>query len=232
MESAVVLLSGGQDSTTCLFWAIHKCGGPEQVRALSFDYGQRHLTQETKAVARIASLAKVHHQWLSLNAFWEIGNSALIVNSQDISDSHPQDDSLPASFVPGRNLIFLALAGAYGYKHGISDIVIGASQTDYSGYPDCRDFTIKTMALAVSFGLDKEVTVHTPLMHLDKSGTVDLAENLPGCMYALRYSHTCYEGQYPPCGECPACKIRAAGFENAGARDPLIVRYYSDESSG
>ncbi len=228
MESAVVLLSGGQDSTTCLFWAIRECGSPEQVRAVSFDYGQRHLKQEIQAVNDVAAIARVEKQWLSINAFWEIGDSALINTTQDISEKHPQNKDLPASFVPGRNIIFLTLAGAYGYKHGISDIVIGASQTDYSGYPDCRMPTILAIKLAMTLGMDKEVRIHTPLMFSDKAKTVDLALNLPGCWEAMAYSHTCYEGEYPPCGECPACKIRAAGFEKADARDPLIVRHYSD----
>ncbi len=232
MESAIVLLSGGQDSTTCLFWAIHKCGSPEQVRTLSFDYSQRHLDQEIQAVNDVAAIARVSKQWLSLNAFWEIGDSALVVNGQDVSETHPRDERLPASFVPGRNIIFLTLAAAYGYKHGISDIVIGASQTDYSGYPDCRLPTILAIKLAITLGMDKEVKIHTPLMYLNKAQTVDLSYNLPGyprkCWEALAYSHTCYEGKYPPCGECPACKIRAKGFEDADERDPLIVRYYTE----
>ena len=228
MESAVVLLSGGQDSTTCLFWAIRECGSPEQVRALSFDYGQRHLEEEQEAVETIVEMAKVRHQWLSINAFWEIGDSALVNSLGNISEKHPQDENLPASFVPGRNIIFLTLAGAYGYKHGIGDIVIGASQTDYSGYPDCRMPTILAIKLAMTLGMDKAVRIHTPLMFSDKARTVDLAYNLPGCWEAMAFTHTCYEGTYPPCGECPACKIRAAGFEKADIRDPLIVRYYSD----
>jgi 7-cyano-7-deazaguanine synthase len=184
--------------------------------------------QETKSIVKIVEMARVDHQWLSLNAFWEIGDSALINTTQDISAKHDKDEDLPASFVPGRNLVFLSLAGAYAYKHGIRNIVIGASQTDYSGYPDCRDETIQMMGLALTFGLGKGMFVETPLMNLTKARTVHLAASLPGCMEALAYSHTCYEGQYPPCGICPACVIRADGFEKANERDPLIVRYYSE----
>lgn len=229
MDSAVVLLSGGQDSTTCLFWALHKCGGSEQVKALSINYGQRHLGKETKAVEKLVELAGVSHQWLSVNALWEINDSALIKTSSDISAKHDKDENLPASFVPGRNILFLSLAGAYAYKHSINNIVIGASQTDYSGYPDCRNETMKIMELALSFGLGKEMKIHTPLMYRSKEETVYLAQSLPGCWEALAYSHTCYEGKFPPCGVCPACTIRAAGFEKADERDPLIVRYYTDE---
>jgi len=228
MDSAVVLLSGGQDSTTCLFWAIHKCGGPERVRALSFDYGQRHQAQEIQAVNDVTAIARVEKNWLSLNALWELSDSALVNSGRNVSDSHPRDEDLPASFVPGRNLVFLALAGAYAYKHGIRNIVIGASQTDYSGYPDCRDETIQMMALALTFGLGSGMFVHTPLMKLTKARTVNLAASLPGCWEALAFSHTCYEGQYPPCGECPACVIRLKGFEEADERDPLVLRYYSE----
>jgi 7-cyano-7-deazaguanine synthase len=157
------------------------------------------------------------------NVFPETG-SALTDSSIKINSAHKKAENLPASFVPGRNILFLTVAAAYAYERGIDNIVTGVCQTDYSGYPDCRDTTIKAVQVALSLGLEKDIVIHTPLMWLTKAETVKLAMDLKGCWKALSYSHTCYEGLFPPCGQCSACKIRAKGFKEAGVVDPLIER--------
>ena len=215
----LVLLSGGQDSTTCLFWAKTNF---EEVSALNIGYGQRHAI-EMQAAKRIAELAGVRYEEINTGLFRLIGNSALLEKG-DISASHKSASDLPASFVPGRNIILLTIAAMYAYKNNILDIVTGVCETDFSGYPDCRERTINSLQSALSLGMDVSFKIHTPLMHLDKMRTVVLAQALPGCMKALAYSHTCYEGEIPPCGKCPACILRAKGFEEAGISDPLIQR--------
>jgi len=216
-SKALVLLSGGQDSTTCLYWAMNKF---EHVMALSIDYGQRHHI-ELESAKKIAHIAKVNHEIFATSIFTDIGDSALVGNG-DISASHKSSKDLPSSFVPGRNILFLTVAGALAYKKGITNIVTGTCQTDFSGYHDCRDNTIKSLQVTLSLGLGKDIIIHTPLMWLTKKETVDLAISLPGCGEALAYSHTCYEGQRPPCGKCPACKLREKGFKEAGVEDPLL----------
>jgi 7-cyano-7-deazaguanine synthase len=151
-----------------------------------------------------------------------LGGSGLTDPEQSVRDLGP--DALPTSFVPGRNLLFLIVAAAYAYRRQIDQVVMGVCQTDFSGYPDCRDGAIKAMQVALQIGLGRALTIHTPLMWLSKAETVRLAETLPGCRAALAWSHTCYEGAYPPCGTCPACVIRARGFSEAGVPDPLIAR--------
>jgi 7-cyano-7-deazaguanine synthase len=125
------------------------------------------------------------------------------------------------TFVAGRNLIFLTFAAAYAYRHGARHLVTGVAQTDYSGYPDCRDETIMALQKAISLGMDREFTIHTPLMYRSKKETVELAVRL-GALEAMALTHTCYKGCRPPCGECQACRLRAKGFAEAGVRDPLL----------
>ncbi len=213
LKNALVLLSGGQDSTTCLFWAksIFK-----EVEALSFDYGQRHRIELT-AAKKVADYAKVKHQILNINTFTQIGQNALLDPAISIFQNLGE---LPNTFVPGRNLIFLTYAAALAYTKNISDLVVGACETDYSGYPDCRRNTIDSLEKTLSLGMDGFFTIHTPLMHLTKKETIDLAVTL-NCVNALALTHTCYEGQVPPCEKCPACKLRAKGFADAGVKDPL-----------
>lgn len=222
MNGAVVLLSGGQDSTTSLFWARANYG---EVFALIVDYGQKHRI-EIESAKKIAEMAGVAYMVINLDFFKEIGNSALIGNVFDVNEPHFCDSNLPASFVPGRNLIFITIASMVAYKRGLDMVITGVCQTDYSGYPDCRDATIRALNEAIVKGLDKPILVKTPLMWLTKSETVKLAMTLEGCMEAMAYSHTCYNGEYPPCMRCPSCSLRTKGFEEAGVRDPLIVRYY------
>jgi len=223
-KPAVVLLSGGQDSTTCLFWALQNFD--DEVLALNILYGQRHKI-EAEAARKIAYIAGVDLQEIHADQIFKaLGNSGLIETGSDISSSHKTDPSLPASFVPGRNIMFLTIAAAWAYSRGINDIVTGVCQTDYSGYPDCRDNTIKSVQVALSLGLAKDIIIHTPLMWMTKSETVLIAKDdlASSCWRALAYSHTCYEGKIPPCGKCPACKLRSKGFDEAGLVDPLLER--------
>ena len=221
---ALILLSGGQDSTTSLYWALASKAFPK-VEALIIDYGQRHYCEIGSAI-KIAKLAKVPYQVFETNILSKIGDSALI-SFGDISTKH-RNANLPASFVPGRNLLFLTIAGMFAYKHGIHSIIIGVCQTDYSGYPDCRAETINFMQSTLSLGMDWEFEIFTPMMFLSKKEEVILGNSFPGCMEALALSHTCYEGQFPPCGKCPACVLRAKGFKEAGISDPLIERAKKD----
>lgn len=222
-KRCLVLLSGGQDSTTCLFWAKQNFS---EVSTISFDYGQRHSSKEIEAQIKVSELAEVadeNYHSLSLGtAFRQVGGSSLTGEGL-VGDVDPLNN-LPKSFVPGRNLIFLTYAASLAYTLGIHDLVGGMCQTDYSGYPDCREETLESLGVAIRQGLDYKIVIHTPLMYLTKADTVRLAQNLPGCMEALTYSHTCYEGIFPPCGVCPACKLRAKGFQEAGVQDPLLLR--------
>lgn len=221
-NKAVVLLSGGQDSTTSLYWAIEKYGR-ENIIALNILYGQRHSV-ERESARKIAELAKVPLTEIETDIFQILGDSALVNPSEEISEEHSKNKDLPASFVPGRNLLFLTIAGAFAYKHEARIIVTGVCETDYSGYPDCRRNTIDAMELALGLGMQYTFLIQTPLMFLSKAKTVELAKQLPGCWEALKYSHTCYQGVFPPCKECPACLIREKGFEEAGEPDPIMER--------
>lgn len=225
MDSAVCLTSGGQDSTTCLFWSKRHF---DRTLAIAFDYGQRHRV-ELQAAQVICNLAGVPLDVLQINILAELGGTALLDSTTQIQ-RESQPHGLPNTFVPGRNLMFLTVAAAYAYKHQVHDLVIGACETDYSGYPDCREATMQAMQHALSLGMDYPVRIHTPLMHLTKAQTVQLAIEL-NAMEAMAFSHTCYEGLCPPCGNCPACLLRARGFKEAGVRDPLIQRLEQAQSS-
>lgn len=222
-SKALVVLSGGQDSTTCLFWALREFGAAN-VEALTFDYGQRHRV-ELDAARKVAELAGVRQTLLPIDTFAAIGGNALtddsIAPEQGARDD--ADTALPNTFVPGRNLIFLSFAAAFAYTRGIEHVVTGVAQTDYSGYPDCRENTLKALELALRLGMDSRVTLHTPLMFMSKAETVQLAQEV-GAMDAMAWSHTCYNGEVPPCGHCAACELRAKGFVEAGVADPLVVR--------
>ena len=224
-EKAVVVLSGGQDSTTCLYWALDKFG-QDNIVSLTFDYGQRHRIELTSA-KEVARIAGIDNLVLPINTFSELGGNSLTgdiaVETSDDIEAASDGESLPNTFVPGRNLIFLSFAGAYAYKLGAQHLVIGIAQTDYSGYPDCREPTINALQTALCLGMEYDLRIHTPLMNLSKAQTIEMAQQL-GAMPAMAYSHTCYNGAVPPCGECQACVIRAKGFAEAGIDDPLIRR--------
>jgi 7-cyano-7-deazaguanine synthase len=217
---ALVLLSGGQDSTTCLYWAIHEFG-VDAVAAISFDYGQRHRI-ELQCAEAIAAGAGVRHTCLPIDTFAALGGDALTDSGVEVARNPDSDSGLPNTFVPGRNIVFLTFAAAYAWQRGIGDIVTGVAQTDYSGYPDCREQTIQSLQQTLRLGMESDVRIHTPLMHLSKRQTVELAQEL-GALPAMALTHTCYNGTRPPCGECPACMLRAKGFAEAGIEDPLVA---------
>lgn len=215
-NACIVLTSGGQDSTTCLAWARDRF---TRLYTVAFDYGQRHRIELTAAARVSAAMGAVEHRVLPVEALAVLGGNSLVAGGPILEPG----DGLPNSFVPGRNLLFLTLAAAWGWQLGIADLVTGVCQTDFSGYPDCRQATIDALEVALVAGLDRPVRIHTPLMHLTKAETVLLAREL-GALQLLAESHTCYEGAVPPCGVCPACVLRARGFAEAGLADPLLVR--------
>lgn len=225
MSKALVLLSGGQDSVTSLFWAKQFY---DEVIAISIHYGQRHYA-ELDAARKVAELAKVKHRVLELPALALIGGSALLDDSQPLLGSGgladaQAPDGLPTSFVPGRNMLFLATAAAVAVREQAKDIVTGVCQTDFSGYPDCRRDFIDAMEKAATLAMPSgsgPIRIITPLMYLTKAETVKLAWRLGStCWEALGYSLTCYQGKKPGCGTCAACELRANGFHEAGHNDP------------
>ena len=215
-----MLLSGGQDSTTCLYWAIREFGR-DNVSAISFDYGQRHRI-ELECAEAVAAAAGVPHLCLPIDTFAALGGDALTEEGIEVSAMVDADTGLPNTFVPGRNLVFLTFAAASAWQRGIGHLVTGVAQTDYSGYPDCRQQTVEALQEALRLGMESDVTIHTPLMHLSKKETVELAGSV-GALEAMALTHTCYNGARPPCGECPACILRARGFAEAGIEDPLVA---------
>ena len=217
-DTALVVLSGGQDSTTCLYWAIDKFGH-DNVSSITFDYGQRHRI-ELECAREIADFAAIPHEQISIDTFAALGGNALIDSDVPVESEVSEETGLPNTFVPGRNLIFLSFAAAYAYQRGIQNLVTGVAQTDYSGYPDCREDTMEALQLTLRKGMEFDVCILTPLMHLSKMQTVELARDL-GAMPAMAMTHTCYNGERPPCGHCPACELRAKGFAEAQEVDPL-----------
>ena len=217
---ALVVLSGGQDSTTCLYWALERFGAGN-VSAVTFDYGQRHRI-ELECAARIASTAAVPHVVLPIDTFEAIGGDALTDASVDVDDYDGDEEGLPSTFVPGRNVVFLTFAAALAWRRGIGHLVTGVAQTDYSGYPDCREDTIQSLENTLRLAMESTIEIHTPLMHLSKKETVELAVQV-GALDAMADTHTCYRGERPPCGTCPACVLRARGFDEAGVADPLLA---------
>jgi 7-cyano-7-deazaguanine synthase len=227
---ALVLFSGGQDSTTCLAWALAHCS---HVETIGFDYGQRHRAElDCRATLR-QRLAGLRPEWaqrmgddhlLNVDVLGQLGASAM---TSDIAIAL-QADGLPNTFVPGRNLLFFTLAAALAYRRGLDVLVGGMSQTDYSGYPDCRDNTLKALQVALSLGIDRPLTLETPLMWLDKADTWELARELGGDALAELVrtdTHTCYLNRRDTlhawgygCGECPACALRARGHRDWLAR--------------
>jgi 7-cyano-7-deazaguanine synthase len=224
--AALVLFSGGQDSTTCLAWALSRF---DRVETVGFDYGQRHRVELSRRAGLREGLIRLSPLWaerlgedrtISIEALGAISETALTRNAEIAFAA----DGLPNTFVPGRNLLFLTFAAALAYRRGIADLVGGMCETDYSGYPDCRDQTIRAMAQALSLGMDRSMNIHTPLMWIDKAATWRLAESLGGeplVRLIVEETHTCYLGERGRrfdwgygCGECPACKLRAHGWEN------------------
>ncbi len=223
-DKALVLFSGGQDSTTCLAWALDRFS---HVETLGFDYGQRHRVELEVRAPVLAALRGLDTAWcdrlgadhlLNLCVLGQVSDTAL---TRDVAITM-EATGLPNTFVPGRNLVFLTFAAALAYRRGLKHIVTGVCETDYSGYPDCRDDTMKAMQIALNLGMESRFVVHTPLMWIDKAATWELAETLGGTplVDVVRdETHTCYTGDRTHnhdwgkgCGACPACDLRRTGW--------------------
>ena len=208
-QSALVLHSGGQDSTTCLFWALKNF---KEVRTLCITYGQRH-SQEVEVAQKIAKKAGVPFQVLDASIISLLSDNSL-TNPDMIMDQEKPEGSYPNTFVPGRNLFFLTFAAVIARTHGIRNLVTGVSQADYSGYPDCRDTFIRSANVTLNLAMDEQFMIHTPLMWLSKAETWALADELGVFDLVRNETLTCYNGIIADgCGHCPACKLRKAGLE-------------------
>ena len=208
-ESALVCLSGGQDSTTCLYWALKHF---KHVEAVCFSYGQKHAL-EVEVARRIAEKAGVAFSLLDLSLLGQMTHNAL-TDASVVMDKEKPADALPNTFVPGRNMLFLTLAAVKAYEKGIRNLVTGVSQTDFSGYPDCRDTFIRSLNVSLNLAMESQFVIHTPLMWLDKEQEWELADELGVFDIVRNETLTCYNGVMADgCGECPACKLRRAGLE-------------------
>lgn len=224
-EGALVLFSGGQDSTVSLAWALTRF---PRVETIGFEYGQRHGIEMTVRPGILERLRGLDPKWktrlgedhvVNIDSLGAISETSLTRNVQiEMTTS-----GLPSTFVPGRNLIFFAFAGAVAYRRGLKHLVAGMCETDYSGYPDCRDDTIKAMQLALGLGMERRFVIHTPMMWIDKAATFELAERIGGKSLSdivIEETHSCYMGDRAHkhewgygCGTCPACQLRASGYE-------------------
>ena len=224
-DAALVMFSGGQDSTTCLAWALERYG---RVETVGFDYGQRHAVELEQRLTVRAAMAEAFPGWrdrlgpdhqLDLRGFGQVAASALTADRA----IEMTDRGLPSTFVPGRNLAFLIYAAALGDRRGINVLVGGMGEADYSGYPDCRETTLKAQEQALRLGMERPFAVISPLMHLSKAGIWALSHELGGealVRIIVRDSHTCYLGDREHahdwgygCGTCPACELRAKGWD-------------------
>lgn len=211
--TAVVVFSGGQDSTTCLFWAIQNF---DKVIAVTFDYGQRHKL-EIECAKEIAADLEVEHHILDMGLLNQLAPNAL--TREEISVQAGENGALPNTFVEGRNMLFLTFAGVLAKGKGARHIVTGVCETDFSGYPDCRDVFIKSLNVTLNLAMDYEFVIHTPLMWIDKADTWALADQLGRLEYVREKTLTCYNGvKGDGCGECPACKLRLHGLQKYLAR--------------
>lgn len=205
-QSALVVFSGGQDSTTCLFWAMKHY---EYVETVTFSYGQRH-SQELEVAKEIAAEQGVKHHVLDMSLLGQITENAL---TSDIA-IETKDGEVPNTFVDGRNHLFLSFAAVLAKQRKIRDIVTGVCQTDFSGYPDCRDVFVKSLNVTLNLAMDYEFVIQTPLMWLDKAETWELADQLGKFDYIRQKTLTCYNGiRGTGCRQCPACHLRQAGLE-------------------
>lgn len=208
-EKALVVFSGGQDSTTCLFWAKRHF---DDVYALSFTYGQKHA-HEVDLAEEIAREAGVHFDRLDATFISTLASNSL-TDQSIVMDQEKPADGPPNTFVPGRNLFFLSIAAVYAREHGIRHLVTGVSQTDFSGYPDCRDAFIRSLNVTLNLAMEEQFVIHTPLMWIDKCQTWALADELGVLDLVRQKTLTCYNGvPGDGCGHCPACKLRRAGLE-------------------
>ncbi len=211
MNCALVVLSGGQDSTTCLYWAKKHF---DKVRALTFSYGQRHI-REVEIAKELAEEADVPWESMDISFIGQLSPACSLTNPElNIEEEKREGDPYPTTFVPGRNLFFLSIAAIYARNHGIYDIVTGVGQADYSGYPDCHDSFVKSLNATLNLAMDEQFRLHTPLMWLDKMQIWALADEL-GVLDTIRNNTlTCYNGVMGDgCGHCPACKLRREGYQ-------------------
>lgn len=234
-DKVVVVFSGGQDSTTCLYWVLNnfypnldKALRKKYIQLVTFDYGQRHSI-ELESARKIAEFAHLETIFINISEALRGASSLLSSNAELLTHENLEEfttGGVPQTFVPARNLLFLSLAANIAYDFKAEHIVTGVCETDYAGYFDCRKTFIDSMQATINqalFGTDKNIQIHTPLMYLNKADTVRLAQSLGDeCMQALGYSHTCYSGVFPPCGKCHACHLRARGFKDAGVEDPIF----------
>lgn len=237
-NSALVLLSGGQDSATCLAWALEQF---ESVSTIGFEYGQRHAVEMDCRSRVLEQIQRLKPNWKARLGDDHVLDASILasLNSTALTSTGAISigpGGLPTTFVPGRNILFLTLAGAVAYRHDIKHIVAGVCQTDSAGYPDCRDDTIKAMQLALNGAMARQFAIHTPLMWLRKSETWGLAMRLGGAGLVeliLEHTHTCYLGERKArhpwgygCNSCPACKLRKAGFQEwtAEQADAAVLR--------
>lgn len=208
-EKALVVFSGGQDSTTCLFWAKKQF---REVHALSFIYGQKHV-KEVELARAIAVKAGVHFDVMDVSFIGKLGHNSLTDTTMKMDAEKPAD-GVPNTFVPGRNLFFLSIAAVYARERGIRHLVTGVSQTDFSGYPDCRDNFIRSLNVTLNLAMEEQFVIHTPLMWIDKAATWALADELGVLDLVRNETLTCYNGiPGDGCGHCPACKLRREGLE-------------------
>lgn len=232
-KKALVVFSGGQDSTTCLHWAFREFG-VENVETLTFDYGQKHSI-ELEAAKKICEINQVDFDLVKIPNV--LRSSSPLVDSKESLEKYDSlegfekikaNESIPATFVPGRNILFFTIAANIALSKQCSHIVTGVCEADFAGYYDCRNDFIKAMEEALNqglFGDESKIKILTPLMYLSKKESVELAKDLgEKCLNSLAYSHTCYDGTFPPCGKCHACHLRQRGFQEAGIEDPLISR--------
>ena len=207
-QSALVVFSGGQDSTTCLFWAIKNF---DRVEAITFNYNQRHKAEIDCAI-KIAKELEIAHLVVDMSLLNQLAPNALTRN--DIEIKAGESGQLPTTFVEGRNLLFLSFAAVVAKQKGMNHIVTGVCETDFSGYPDCRDVFIKSLNVTLDLAMDYPFVIDTPLMWIDKAATWELADQLGILEYVQQNTLTCYNGIIGEgCGDCPACKLRSAGLK-------------------
>ncbi|RKQ33540.1 7-cyano-7-deazaguanine synthase QueC [Oceanobacillus halophilus] len=207
-EKAMVVFSGGQDSTTCLFWALERFA---EVEAVTFDYNQRH-DAEIECAKEIANDFAIKHHILNMDLLNQLAPNALTRDNMEVKAG--ENGELPSTFVPGRNLLFFSFAGILANQVDAKHMITGVCETDFSGYPDCRDDFVKSLNVTLNLAMDENLVIHTPLMWLNKAETWKLADDMGKLDYIRSKTLTCYNGiKGDGCGTCPACKLRLQGYE-------------------